>query len=377
MFSNTGKIDPQVKSLPRYNPAAVLCDTIPQANHTVHSELLKQSTDDLIHSTWFNATIFKYPDLNGVVRHFLCYRTDQFKWCTNPRIHLVMTNDMFRPIGKNITLNVNSNVQGWRVDYRGTCNEQSNRRAEDPRILVDGEDIIIWWTDGFKMYRGFIGLLFDENGLDRAFIIDQSCPKPPYIPALHTDPRYDGREKNWTPISKDLVIYSFEPFVIYDVVTKNTVANIQLKLNWKHGFIKGGTPAVPFRDGYLTIFHSSKKVGERGINHYYAGALVMDKSYRPIAFSRYPIIAPYPDDDHCRHNEAYVVFPCGLIVDDSLIYISYGYNDHSIKIHTMTHNQLDYNLRDIHDSEFTTESQIQEPDEPIRRTGSDVTVPFQ
>jgi len=332
------------------NPGATLCDTIPQCNPTVHSEFLKRETGNLIHTTWFNGSIFKYQG-----RYFLCYRTDQYKWCTHPRVHLVMVNDMFRPVGQNITLDTVANTNGWRVDYRGQCNDHSSARAEDPRVLSDGLLIPkIWYTDGFKMYSGLLLIECDDNGLKHAELSNIRSPKPPYIDQHWSDPKYDGREKNWSPISGSvqLVIYSYSPFVIYDTTNERIVTNLPMDIKWKHGFIKGGTPAVKYGDGYLTIFHSSKRIGPRSVAYYYAGALVLDKDLIPVRVSRYPIIAPYPDEDHCRHNESYVVFPCGLIVEDNLIYISYGYNDHSIKIHAMTHRELEYNLREINEYDY-------------------------
>jgi len=348
-FHDNPRLDRLVKQQEHENPGATLCDTIPQCNPTVHSEFLKQETGGLSHSAWFNVSIFKYQD-----RYFLCYRTDQYKWCAHPRIHLVMVNNMFRPVGQSITLVTHANTSGWRVDFRGQCNEHSNARAEDPRVLSDGIFLpLIYYTDGFKMYRGLLVIYFNDDGLTSAEISRICSPKPPYIEQLWSDSKYDGREKNWSPIAghRNMVIYSYSPFIIYDTTNESVVTNVPLNIKWKHGFIKGGTPTVKYGDGYLTIFHSSKKIGPRSIVYYYAGALVLDENLNPIKVSRYPIIAPYPDEDHCRHSESYVVFPCGVIVENNVIYISYGYNDHSIKIHAMTHSDLEYNLRDIAPSE--------------------------
>jgi predicted GH43/DUF377 family glycosyl hydrolase len=239
------------------------------------------------------------------------------------------------------------------------CNVGSNLRAEDPRVLVVDDDIELWWTDGFKQYHAKLDLVFDDSGLLSASVDDIVTPKPPFIPEIEANPNYDGRQKNWVPFDHGY-IYSFSPFVIYvetevpryPSLLHHKIINIPFYPRWKYGFIKGGTPAIPYGDEYLTIFHSTKKYND--VNFYFAGALTFTKdSLTPNRISRYPIIAPYPDDDPERHNTSYVVFPAGIIIEDDVIYISYGYNDHAIKIHACSKNDLEWNLRDLDPVDFT------------------------
>ncbi len=324
-----------------------LCDSIPHYNLTIDSSLLRQETQGLIHTTWINGGIFEFKG-----QWFLCYRTDQRKWCHHPRVHVVMVNRQCTPIGMNYHLNTRSNTLGWRADYRGKCNSGSLFRAEDPRVCVIDDELVIWWTDGFKQYYGTLELEWNEEGLTSAQVCDQYCPKPPYISEIARNLQYDGREKNWTPFDVDgehWIVYSCSPFICCRIEEGQIVETVQHRVSydWKYGFIKGGTPAIALDDErYLTIFHSTMKY--EGIACYFAGAITFDRTtFRPLQISRYPIVAPLPDGDPDRHNDSYVIFPAGLIVDGDRIYFSYGYNDRLLKVHAMTKADLEYNLRDL------------------------------
>lgn len=342
-----------------YNPLSTLCDTVPQFNRSIPTFTLKKTTGDLVHETYINGSIAKYKG-----RNYYAYRTDQKPFCTQPRIHLVEVDSGLVPISNSVTLQVKTNKQGWRVDYTGKCNEDFGQRAEDPRLCVVGDDLFIFWTDGFKMYYGQLDIVdldgcVSDDANDRSYcktthlqahIRKVHVPKPPLVVELFRDPKYDGREKNWTPFDRDgqlWIIYCFSPFVVCrleDGMVTETVRH-EGDIEWKHGFLKGGSPAILWNDTeYITIFHSNIR-DAAGINYYYAGALTFDReTLKPTRISRYPIIAPYPDMDCHRPNTSYVVFPCGLMIQDDMLLISYGYNDHSVKVHAATRESIEYNL---------------------------------
>jgi len=349
------------KKIASYNPLATLCDTVPQFNRAISTITLKKTTGDLVHETFINGSIAKYKE-----RNYFAYRTDQRPWCTQPRIHLVEIDDALVPISNSVTLQVKTNKQGWRVDYTGRCNEDYGQRAEDPRLCVVGDSLFIFWTDGFKMYYSQLDIVdldgcISDDANDRSYsktthlqahIRKVHVPKPPHVPELLADPKYDGREKNWTPFDRNgqlWIIYCFDPFIACRLqdgdITEVVRHEQEGKLDWKYGFVKGGTPAMLWNDTeYITIFHSNIR-DATGINYYYAGAFTFDReTLKPTRISRYPIIAPYPDLDCQRPNTSYVVFPCGLMIQDDLVLISYGYNDHSNKVHAATRESIEYNL---------------------------------
>ena len=212
-------------------------------------------------------------------------------------------------------------------------------RAEDPRLVSVGNTLYIFWTDGFKMYYGIL----DPETLQ---LTSQWIPKPPHVPDLVMDKKFDGREKNWSPFSRDgelWFIYSYSPFVccrLSEGIIVETRRH-ECKPFWKWGFIKGGTPALQTTNGYITFFHSTLR-GD--CNYYHCGAFEFDENLEPTRISAYPIIAPCPDKDRLRNNTSYVVFPGGVIDTGDSYIISYGYNDRSNKIAAISYADLEYNL---------------------------------
>lgn len=341
------------------NPQNVTCDYIPQQNLTIPNILMKRSTDGIIHTHYFNGSIVEYNH-----HYLMAYRSDQEPFCTHPRIHIVeLTNRMIPLPDTNKTIEVKSTKQCWRVDYAGRCHKAYQHRAEDPRLCVVGDTLYLIWGDGFKIYYSALVCSFTEvDGMQRlasVVLMAQHIPKPPYVEELHNDPRYDGREKNWIPFrynGKLHVIYSYEPFVTMRLDGRNCydVVKHEKPLNWKWGFIKGGTPAIPYNDdSYVTFFHSTVSLN---YNYYYVGALVFSKEdLRPLSISRYPIIAPYPENEGNQ-----IIFPAGVIDKGDHYLISYGYNDECNKILAYPKDQLVYNMRDIEEMNIQVKGNVLE-----------------
>lgn len=321
----------------------ILCDNIPQFCRTLTRYGLQPDTNGLVHTMYMNGSICKFQGL-----HLYAYRTDQKPYCTNPRIYITQTNDMFVPRGTgNWRLNVHSNKQGWRVDYAGTCNKGYRDRCEDPRLVVVGDRLYCVWTDGFKIYYGELQIQTTEGQVTDIRLISQFTPRPPYIEEIHSDERYDGREKNHTPFSRNgqlWVVYSYDPFICLRLEEGEVVDmhRSEYRYVWKYGFIKGGTPAIWNGECYVTFFHSTQRID--GIACYYMGACTFSEDLEPLEISRYPIIAPYPDNDEERPNSSYVVFPAGVVYEEDKWYVSFGYNDHDVKVHAFTDKELEYNL---------------------------------
>lgn len=322
---------------------SVLCDTVPQFCRTLTRYGLQPETNGLIHTMYMNGSICKYQDV-----YLYAYRTDQKPYCTNPRIYITQTNDMYVPKGQsNFRLYVQSNKQGWRVDYTGTCNKGYRDRCEDPRLVVVKDRLYCFWTDGFKMYYGELQVHINDGTVTDIRLANQWTPCPPYIRELYNDDKYDGREKNWTPFARGdqlWVVYSYSPFICLHLEEGKVVNMVRSKYTyeWKHGFIKGGTPAVWTGECYVTFFHSTQRID--GIAYYFMGACTFSEDLVPLEISRYPIVAPYPDNDIERPNTSYVIFPAGVVHEDDKWYVSFGYNDHDVKVHAFTNRELEYNL---------------------------------
>lgn len=324
-----------------------LCDTVPQFCRELNPGLLKQSTGTLEHTHFLNAGITLFQKCR-----YLAYRTEQRPFCSLPMIHICQVSEYLVPCSPNFTIPTVANTQGWRVDYLAKYGLQHVHRAEDPRLIVHNDELYLFYTDGFKMYYAALDLELEDGilvGVRCKYII---CPKPPLITRIAMDKKYDGREKNWSPFSYEgqlWVIYSVTPFVLMNLETREVVQKDTSFINkiWRYGFIKGGTPAVRTvlggMDVFLTIFHSTTIVDGKCL--YYAGALVFDASTLKICgLSRYPLISPFLDADHRRHSDNYVVFPCGLLIEDNIVLVTFGYNDYAIRVYATTKENLEYNL---------------------------------
>jgi predicted GH43/DUF377 family glycosyl hydrolase len=161
----------------------------------------------------------------------------------------------------------------------------------------------------------------------------------------------DRREKNWTPFiheDKLLLAYTIDPHLIFRPFLDGseeceTVAKSYPSSIWEWGEIRGGTPAIQLSDDYyLGFFHSSILLNSVHSNnipilHYFIGAYLF--STKPPFEIKY--ISPEPIiGNNFYHGAIYkpywhpvrVVFPCGLIIHNEEVWISYGKQDHEIWI---------------------------------------------
>jgi predicted GH43/DUF377 family glycosyl hydrolase len=102
---------------------------------------------------------------------------------------------------------------------------------------------------------------------------------------------------------------------------------------WPYGELRGGTNAVRIGDKYLTFFHSSNKhIIQVRIMTYFMGAYLFDTK-PPFAITHVtpePIIHPALINDTLEwayKGVDFVIFPMGLIVNETHITVSIGRND--------------------------------------------------
>ena len=106
--------------------------------------------------------------------------------------------------------------------------------------------------------------------------------------------------------------------------------------HWRHGIIRGGTPAeydADF-DGYVAFFHSTLYHDSGRTRTYFMGCYIF-AAQPPFALqlvSKGPLVGPaFYDDTHSRDGLR-VIFPAGLLVTREAIVISYGRNDNGTRI---------------------------------------------
>lgn len=163
-------------------------------------------------------------------------------------------------------------------------------------------------------------------------------------------------QKNWSPFDhhgKVFYISNGQPHRITftgDILSPNepnTIKAITVSASsvnnldefWRHGEIRGGTPAILIRDVYLTFFHSSLIPPVTGdvLRTYVFGAYIFekDKPFAIKAMTKNPIIhdsmysGPWTNLPESYYLIDYVAFPMSTVLseDGKHLYLLYGKQD--------------------------------------------------
>lgn len=220
-------------------------------------------------------------------------------------------------------------------------------RAEDARLITIGEKLYIIYSDNKEDYVSKCGFRVYVSELDfdgtQFVIVHTDCLKnfegaSPYL-----------REKNWVPFDYQgnlLLSYSLMPHkVLRPLIGSDkceTYASSSQNIPWEYGELRGGTPAILDGDHYISFFHSSIDLlsvysNKRSIAHYFMGAYIFS-SKPPFEIQK---VSPKPIIGHGFYKGDYYspywksvrcVFPCGILVEEPYIYVSYGRQDHEMWI---------------------------------------------
>lgn len=264
------------------------------------------------------------------------------------RYVMVFRNDVYdRPQGRlegiNLGLATSDDGIRWTVASQPcfSMRDEENIRAYDPRLtVIDGRCYMCFALDTRHGLRGGIAVTED---FDRFDVLSLSLPdnrnmalfpekmggryvrleRPFPVYSRHGKDRFD----TWLSQSHDLVYWgdSHLTLAVEDVPFANNK-------------IGPAAPPVKTPHGWLTIFHAVDLDSARGKNgweptwkkRYTAGIMLLDleKPWQVIGMSKSPILAPeapYETDDGFRNH---VIFPGGMILEDSgEVKIYYGAAD--------------------------------------------------
>ena len=250
----------------------------------------------------------------------------------NSEIGLIFLDEKFCPVGEPQLLSLRDEFS------IAPC------RAEDARLISLGDKLYMIYDDhtelqiskgGFRVYVAEI--CYDGEH----FIADHiECFK-----SFENESR-SIREKAWVPFEYQgnlLLAYSILPHRIFyprldGTGICDTIACTQSAISWDWGILRGGTPGLIEKEGYLAFFHSSIEMATAHSNgkkmtHYFIGAYLFDREppFTILKISPAPIIGknfyngtrykPYWKPIRC-------VFPCGYVSNDKYIWIVYGRDDH-------------------------------------------------
>jgi hypothetical protein len=240
--------------------------------------------------------------------------------------------------------------------------DTKSRYSEDPRIARVGKDFFIVWNDKIASDMPF-------RTMHTGKWDPKSCQLE-YITNL--DQRIKPVEKNWAPferIEKGVTslgfVYGILPHKILDL--PNPKKNSMMHLSGKPGASKklqswqkdwgplyGGTPARLIGDEYISFFHSWFK--DKKKIWYVIGAYTFESKYpyRITSITPYPILfsgiydTPYMNT---ADPTKAVIYPAGIAVekkgDKTLLHVSCGENDCSIKVITFDYEKLRKNMNPI------------------------------
>lgn len=323
------------------------------SNDSLVQEIILDEYPPIKVSNWLNGSVLKYKD-----ELLFFYRTENrnfFKnYCKESTIHITQLNQNFEPINGNHFLKLPINKRNLNlkdiIENYGTVDIPEGLFVEDPRAILWNENIVLVYTDGFKMYSV---ILNDEFQIikENHYNFDE------YLIEF----KVDGGiiEKNWSPF-----IYDNKLHYIYScdknqhIVLETDGENLtkiyksyfpyteQFKVNF--GQIRGGTPAYKMNSKYnITFFHSQKVIKNNleiqfekdEIFHlYFCGFYIFENkppfnikyiSKRPL-FTSQPF--PMSIDRPSRNN--LVVFPSGAFYDENQKgwFLSFGFNDYTNQI---------------------------------------------
>lgn len=260
---------------------------------------------------YFNGSIAAFKD-----KLYFCCRADQPPWFQNIRLVFCELDTDFIPVRDTIKfLEV-----GSLLDNKG---ENGEFHVEDPRLFVCGGKLHLVYGDGYELYHA----TFDSN-----LKIERWRNITNFSVRINEN---DGREKNWAPFDYEgfpHFIYSDSPRVIWNPFKRQAIIPNQ-SLSWGYGQIRGGTPAIPYKDGYITFFHSAKNQNDGEWHHgrlYYMGAYVFESKppFRVTHMTQVPIMRGETLYDNPQHpGLIVVVFPAGVIESEDSFFVSMGIND--------------------------------------------------
>lgn len=232
--------------------------------------------------------------------------------------------------------------------------------GQDPRLLwLDKNRIIVsfTWHRSSPVRMGVATLFYNSSG----FLSIESIYYDIRPASNHKD-----AHKNWTPFVYNASLFyivhinpmevvrpktpkridantagsserKFEPKTNMFAKSISTSPYVKLK-NWDHyGHIRGGTNAIYLEghDRYLAFFHTSSTLPHNWMKTYFFGAYTFSASepFHLMDISPVPIVSDklYQGEwDYLRNRKIdFCVFPMSFFVQGGIVYLSFGYNDHS------------------------------------------------
>lgn len=276
----------------------------------------------------------------------------------NSEIGLIWLDDHYNPIGEPQFLDLTPDFADHIIPSR----------AEDARLVLIGKDVYIIYDDnrnekvtkgGYRIYVAKLDI--QENGKIEAYDID--------VITQFEGENSNLREKSWVPFdyhNELLMAYSLSPHRIFRYLpltgSCETFSETQPQVNWDWGILRGGTPGIKINENsYLSFFHSSKLMkseqsDDKDMLHYFMGAYTFstEPPFEIQQISSKPIVGKnfYNGEKYTFFwHPVRVVFPVGFILEEKIISVFYGRQDHELWVAHFDRQKLLTSLVEVNSSQ--------------------------
>lgn len=287
----------------------------------------------------FNPSIINFND--GFLLSFR-HCPDRDNYSQISYIGVVLLDENLKPISEPQLLNT-----------RG-INDHRLSQSEDARIFAYRDRLFLIFNDNVE-----IGYNPSAPGRRDMYIAELFCSDNKFsvsssLKLVHEE-KYDTQlwQKNWVPFEYNnrlFLTYTISP---HEVLTPNflngscyTVHMTNPHISWDWGLLRGSTPPVLVDGEYLAFLHSVTKKTTDWVNYfqYFIGAYTFsaEPPFKLTRISPYPIgVEEFYSPSHTpsfkvpTNYKKKVVFPGGMAVSGSNLYVAYGKDDSEIWIATI------------------------------------------
>lgn len=241
--------------------------------------------------------------------------------------------------GLNIDERLDYPIYVPRVDYELKRNKPDGfSGCEDPRLVHIGDRIYITYTayNGVDVPRVAVSSISVNDFQNKKWEWDE--------PVLLTPQGIDDKDACIVakPIGgKYMVLHRVNSVIVYDflddlsfkkdLVYKNALLFGPRKGMWDSEKVGIAGPPMETEDGWLLLYHG---VSRDGI--YRVGAILLDKLDPTIILGRTDDPILEPEEDYEKIGDVpNVVFPCGSVIRDGIVFIYYGGADAVVGVATV------------------------------------------
>lgn len=164
-------------------------------------------------------------------------------------------------------------------------------------------------------------------------------------------------EKNWTPFvwnDELYFVYEISPHTILKVNRDTGVCELLEKQNfqqeWTYGSPRGGTPAISYKNLYVSFFHSAERaiqIRKHKACYYLMGCYAFqgEPPFHVKALTPKPILSS--NLYSFRHNRRKILYPSGVAENKDQFIVACGENDEHIVIVSIDKSKMIQELKDI------------------------------